>query len=66
LNPVFIFKTSIFNPVRTISHYFPPFGEQFPLPPPDGFPVVLGIFGVQFDVLAIYFSFIFLDDRILK
>jgi CRISPR/Cas system-associated exonuclease Cas4 (RecB family) len=38
-------------------YFFPPFGVQFPLPFPDGLPVVLGIFGAQFFVFAIFFSF---------
>lgn len=40
-----------------IIDYFP-LGGQFPLPPPDGFPVVLGPFGgVHPPDLAIFSSF---------
>ena len=38
-------------------YFFPPFGGQFPLPLPDGLPVVLGIFGTQFLVFAIFTPF---------
>jgi len=39
------------------NYFLPPFGAQFPLPFPDGLPVVLGIFGTQFFVFAIFYSF---------
>jgi hypothetical protein len=41
------------------TNYFFGFGGLFPLPPPDGFPVVLGaLTGLGFDVLDILTSFI--------
>jgi len=55
------------NKKRKKGYFLPPFGEQFPLPFPegaqfplpfpDGLPVVLGIFGAQFFVFAIFYSF---------
>lgn len=39
------------------NYFFPFVEEQFALPLPDGFPVVLGIFGLQLLVFAIFNSF---------
>jgi len=45
------------NKKRKKGYFLPPFGAQFPLPFPDGLPVVLGIFGAQFFVFAIFTPF---------
>jgi hypothetical protein len=51
---LFLLKVGDFSP--TI--YFLGFGGLFPLPPPEGFPVVLGaLTGLGFDVFDIVTSF---------